>query len=97
MLHCDFTCLLHFYRKQKGSFAPGQWPFKETISGEVALGDIDQGNMRVIPNPLTKEIHGTYMCTRYAMYLCNYYFSNNFRKLKVKLTLCTPQCFGGML
>ena len=56
----DFTCLLCFFRKQQGSFTPGQWPLKETINAEVALGDIDQGNMRVIPNPFTKEAHG--MC-----------------------------------
>ena len=65
MMHYDFTCLLCFLRKQSGSFAPGQWPFMEGISGEVALGDTDQGNMRVIPNPFTKEVHG--MCVK----ICN--------------------------
>ena len=59
-MHYDFTCLLCFLRNQKGSFAPGQWPFMEGISGEVALGDVHQGNMHIIPNPFTKEVHG--MC-----------------------------------
>ena len=49
---------LHFH-----SFVSRTSKSKDIITGEVALSDVDQTVLSIIPNPLAKEYHGTYVCT----------------------------------
>ena len=40
---------------------------KDIITGEVALSDVDQTVLSIIPNPLAKEYHGMSVCTQFII------------------------------